>query len=160
MPMLRTVKPKTARSKRILEKREPKVFENPKQCLLMKGSSPSMIATTALKNLFALKKPHAVLFTKKNEIHPFEDEQKLEFFSQKNDASLLVIANNSKKRPHNLTFVRMFNYQVLDMVELLVDPASFKALEDFKVRTSLTAMLLIAGDFDGVPDHSFLGLLA
>ncbi len=45
------------------------------------------------------------MMQKKNELHPFEDAGSLEFLSQKNDCSLFVFGNNSKKRPNNLVFV-------------------------------------------------------
>lgn len=64
-----------------------------------------------------MKKTNSVLFTKRNDIHPFTDFKPLEHFSTKNDTSLIVLTNHSKKRPHNLTFIRMFDHQVMDMVE-------------------------------------------
>jgi ribosome production factor 2 len=81
---------------------------------------------------YLLKKPDAVNFTKKNQIHPFEDDSSLEFFSQKNDASLLVVGTHSKKRPHNLVFARMFNHQIMDMMELGIEKAT--AMSQTKVR--------------------------
>ena len=41
-----------------------------------------------------------------NPVLPFEDPSSLEFLSEKNDASLLLLASHSKKRPHNLVMVR------------------------------------------------------
>jgi len=79
----------------------------------------------------SIKKPYSIMFSKKNAIHPFDDQSSLEFFSQKNDASLFCVGTNSKKRPNNLVFVRMFDYQVLDMIELGIE--NFKSLHDFKV---------------------------
>ncbi|OUM68555.1 hypothetical protein PIROE2DRAFT_34970, partial [Piromyces sp. E2] len=111
-------KPKNARSKRALKAREPKVEENPKQAIFIRGSSTNQVVNTALSDLCSIKKPYSTMFSKKNVIHPFEDQSSLEFFSQKNDASLFCIGSNSKKRPNNLVFVRMFDYQVLDMIEL------------------------------------------
>ncbi|KAI8061707.1 brix domain-containing protein 1 [Gongronella butleri] len=119
--MLRTVKPKTARTKRFFKNRESKVHENPKTALIVHGSTTSQRVNDALKDIYALKRANGVHFTKKNELRPFEDEEKLEFFSNKNDASLIVIGAHQKKRPHNLTFVRMFNHQVLEMIELGID---------------------------------------
>jgi ribosome production factor 2 len=58
------------------------------------------------------------MFSKRNSIHPFENTENLEFLSQKNDASFFCIASHSKKRPNNLTLVRMFDYQVLNIIEL------------------------------------------
>ncbi|KAJ8652958.1 hypothetical protein O0I10_011420 [Lichtheimia ornata] len=123
--MLRTVKPKNARSKRFLKNREAKVTENPKTALFVRGSTTSQVVTDALKDLYSLKRANSVYFGKKNEIKPFEDETKLEFLSRKNDAAFMVIGSHSKKRPHNLTFVRMFDYQILDMYELGVQDSTF-----------------------------------
>jgi ribosome production factor 2 len=95
-----------------------------------------------------LKIPLAKKFTKKNAIHPFEDAASLEFFSEKNDASLLVFGSSSKKRPHAITIIRTFGYKVLDMVELYLDPESFRMLKQFKNKkcaVGLKPMLLFAG---------------
>lgn len=70
-------------------------------------------------------------FSKKNEIHPFEDASSLEFFSEKQDASLFVVGTHSKKRPNNLTFARMFEHKLLDMVEVGV--TNYKSCSEFKV---------------------------
>jgi len=71
------------------------------------------------------------MFSKRNEIHPFDDITSLEFFSQKNDASLFLVATHSKKRPHNLIWARAFDHQILDMIEVGV--SNFKSMKDFKV---------------------------
>ena len=80
----------------------------------------------------ALKRPHAISFSKKNAVRPFEDAASLEFWAQKNDASLFVVGQSTKKRPHGMTFVRMFDYRVLDMCEVGVE--DWKSMADFKVR--------------------------
>ena len=80
----------------------------------------------------ALKRPNAVSFSKKNAVRPFEDASSLEFWAQKNDASLFVVGQSTKKRPDGLTFVRMYDCRVLDMCEVGVD--GWKSMADFKVR--------------------------
>ena len=79
----------------------------------------------------ALKRPNAISFSKKNAVRPFEDTSSLEFWAQKNDASMFVVGQSTKKRPHGMTFVRMFDYRVLDMCEVGVD--DWKSMADFKV---------------------------
>ena len=64
----------------------------------------------------------------------------LEFFSEKNDTSLIVLALHQKKRPHCLTFVRTFNHHVLDMLELHVVPTTFRQLQEFKNTKFSTGM--------------------
>ncbi|KAF7548289.1 hypothetical protein G7046_g8729 [Stylonectria norvegica] len=146
--MLRQVKPRNARSKRAMEKREPKAIENPKTCLFLRGSSCSQIVQDALNDLHQMRQPLAKKFTKKNPIHPFDDASSLEFFSEKNDASLLVFGSSQKKRPHALTFIRTFGFKVLDMLELYLDPESFRTIAQFKTKKfalGLKPMLLFAG---------------
>ncbi|KAF3938476.1 hypothetical protein ABW19_dt0204348 [Dactylella cylindrospora] len=161
--MLHAVKPKNARSKRALEAREPKLVENEKTTLFLRGTTASGIVQDALGDLHSLKKPHAVKFQKKNSVHPFEDASALEFFSRKNDASLMVFASHSKKRPHNLTFVRFFEYQVLDMIELGLDGESFRKMTDFKnakCGVGLKPMIVFSGPiFDNNPTYNHLKLL-
>lgn len=69
----------------------------------------------------ALKRPHSISFSKKNLVKPFEDHSSLEFWALKNDASMFIIGQNSKKRPHNLIFARTFDNRLLDMCELGVE---------------------------------------
>lgn len=92
----------------------------------------------------ALKRPNAISFSKKNAIHPFDatttSTASLEFWSAKNDASLFVVGQTTKKRPHGLTFVRMFDGRVLDMMEVGVD--SWKGMNEFKVYLDLISSML------------------
>ncbi|KAL3233557.1 Ribosome biogenesis protein RPF2 [Nakaseomyces bracarensis] len=132
--MIRTVKPKNARAKRALEKKESKLVENTKQALFIPGQTSNKALHDIMVDLSALKKPDIKRFNKKNNVLPFEDPEPLEFFSEKNDASLLVLATNSKKRKNNLTFVRTFGYKIYDMIELQI-AENFKLLSDFRKRT-------------------------
>ncbi|KAF1975669.1 ribosome biogenesis protein-like protein RPF2 [Bimuria novae-zelandiae CBS 107.79] len=148
--MLRQVKPKNARAKRAMDKREPLVHENPKTTLFVAGPRVSQILKLCTADLRMLKKPFVESFMKKNDIHPFEDASSLEFFSLKNDTSLLVLSLHSKKRPHCLTLVRTFNHKILDMLELYVNPESFRTLQQFKNKKPAVGLKpLIA--FHGTP---------
>lgn len=131
--MLRTVKAKNARSKRALDNRAPKIVENPKQALFVPGANSNKLLHDAMVDLCALKKPDGKRFQKKNDIRPFEDSSSLEFFSEKNDSSLLVFSSHNKKRPNTLTFARTFNYQIYDMIELSIVQA--KLLQEFRKTT-------------------------
>ncbi|KAI5865185.1 Brix-domain-containing protein [Durotheca rogersii] len=146
--MLRQITPRNARSRRAVEKKAPKVVENPKIALFLRGTTCSQIIQDALTDLYSLRQPLAKKFTKKNAIHPFEDPASLEFFSEKNDTSLLVFGSSSKKRPHTLTIARTFDGKILDMLELYLDPASYRQLAQFKSRkfaVGLRPMLLFSG---------------
>ncbi|KAK4447671.1 Brix domain-containing protein [Podospora aff. communis PSN243] len=130
--MLRQIKPRTARSKRALEKRAPKVVENPKTALFLRGTTCSQVTQDALADLYAMRQTNAKRFHKKNPIHPFEDASSLTFFSEKNDCSLILFASSSKKRPSTITFARTFDYKMLDMLEFYLDTESFRSISQFK----------------------------
>jgi ribosome production factor 2 len=96
----------------------------------------------------SLKRPHTIAFNKKNDIRPFDSSStaiaSLEFWTVKNDASLFVIGQTTKKRPHGLTFVRMYDSKVLDMIEVgvdgLISMSEFKA--SFLQNVLLYTMLI------------------
>lgn len=115
---------------------------------MLRGTSCSQTVQDALNDLYSMRQPLAKKFTKKNAIHPFEDASSLEFFSEKNDASLLVFGSSQKKRPHAMTFIRTFGYKLLDMLELHLDADSFRAISQFKTKkfaVGLRPMILFAG---------------
>ncbi|KAF8246022.1 Brix-domain-containing protein [Wilcoxina mikolae CBS 423.85] len=147
--MIRTTKPKNARSKRALDARLPKLTENHKTLLLLRGTTASELIQTVLTDLNSLKKPHTIKFSKKNTILPFEDPSPFSFFSEKNDASLLVLGTHSKKRPQNLTVVRTFDHQVYDIHEFGVDPDTYRGLQSFKGEkpaVGMKPMMVFSGD--------------
>jgi ribosome production factor 2 len=115
---------------------------------MLRGNNCSQTVQDALNDLYSMRQPLAKKFTKKNPIHPFEDASSLEFFSEKNDASLLLFGNSQKKRPHTMTFIRTFGYKLLDMLELHLDADSFRAVSQFKTKKfaiGLRPMILFAG---------------
>jgi len=122
---------KTPRGNRALKKREPQVHENVKSAMFIRGRKTSEVVMAVMDDLFALKKPAAIKYShkKSNDVKPFEDTASLEFFSSKSDASLFVLGTHSKKRPHNLTIGRLFNYHILDLLELGI--YDYKPIEDF-----------------------------
>ncbi|KAK2533872.1 Rpf2 [Columba livia] len=143
----RVVKPKTKRAKRFLEKREPKLKENTKNAMLIKGGNANLTVTEVLKDIYAVKKPFAVLYKKKNITRPFEDQTSLEFFSKKSDCSLFLFGSHNKKRPNNLIIGRMFDYHVLDMIELGIEKfVSLKDVKNSKCPEGTKPMLIFAGD--------------
>lgn len=117
--------------------------------LLLRGTTASELIQSVLTDLHALKKPGSIKFTKKNDIRPFEDAAPLEFLSEKNDASLLVLGSHSKKRPHNLTVARTFDYKLFDLHEFGVDADTYRGLASLvgeKPRVGMKPLLLFAGD--------------
>ena len=112
----------SAKAARAMKVREPKVIENTKNTIFLRGSKTSETVGGVLKDLFSLRKPFGKMMQRKNDnMHPFDEAASIEFMCQKNDCSLFAIANHSKKRPNNLTVGRTFDGHILDMAELWID---------------------------------------
>ena len=62
MVLQRVSQPKTRRTKAALLEREPKIIENTKTCMFIKGGNTSDVVGTALKELYLLKKPDAISY--------------------------------------------------------------------------------------------------
>lgn len=62
----------------MLQAKEPKPVEGPKQCLFMQGRNPSERTRKLLKDIYDLKKPDAAYFSRKNDFVPFEDASLIE----------------------------------------------------------------------------------
>jgi len=139
------VRAKNARQKRKVEKAAPKVFENTKSTILIKGGNVSQTVTDVMHDLHRIKQPNCVMYKKKNIVRPFEDVSTIEFFSQKSDASLFAFGSHNKKRPDNLVIGRMFSYQLLDMVELGIQ--NYKSMSSqCNVPLGTKPVLAFAGD--------------
>uniref|UniRef100_A0A671K1A6 Ribosome production factor 2 homolog n=1 Tax=Sinocyclocheilus anshuiensis TaxID=1608454 RepID=A0A671K1A6_9TELE len=151
-------KAKTRRSKRFLQSREPKLTEGQKSSMIIRGGNSSETVSQALKDVYALKKPNAVLYKRKNMVRPFDDSTALEFFSKKSDCSLFLFGSHNKKRPNNLIFGRMFDFHVLDMFELGIE--RFVSLRDVKTDTcpeGTKPLLVFAGElFETDREHQRL----
>ncbi len=145
--MQRVVKPKNQRSKRALEEREPKALENNKSALFVRGAKCSETVLKCMKDLHTLKKPDSDFYSQKNDIRPFDDFTKIEFFSQKHDASLIAVGTHNKKRPDNLILGRTFEHKMLDMVEFGL--TNFRPVSDFeseKIALGTKPCLLFSGN--------------
>lgn len=103
---------------------------------------------SVLKTIHTLTKPDSVLLNKKNEnIHPFEDAASLEFLAQKNESGVVVFGTHSKKRPNNITILRIFDGKALDMVEfLLLVPADQPQSEPkLQIGLAMKPVILFSG---------------
>jgi len=127
-------KPANKSSKRAFLNKQSKIVENTKKVMFLRGTSTSETINSVLRDIYALRKPSAKNFSKRNEKRPFEDETFIEFLGQKNDCSLFVYGSHSKKRPNNLIIGRLFDYHILDMVEFGID--NYKSISEFKNEKS------------------------
>ena len=85
-----------------MDAKAPKLIENVKASLGIKGPKMSQLVGDVLKDLHKFKQPNSTLLTKRNITRPFEDVSSVEFLGKVNDASLFTYGSHSKKRPHNL----------------------------------------------------------
>eukprot|EP00474_Spongospora_subterranea_P000859 CRZ01317.1 hypothetical protein [Spongospora subterranea] len=129
-------KPHSQRIKRVLKARESKLSENAKTAIIVKGQNTSQIISKAMADLASMKKPFIKKLSKKNETHPFVDQNSIEFLSTVNDASLIVFGSHSKKRPHNLILGRFFDHQVRDLFEFGIDSDKFRSIDDLSKHRS------------------------
>ncbi|EEH46391.1 rRNA-binding ribosome biosynthesis protein RPF2 [Paracoccidioides brasiliensis Pb18] len=168
--MLREVKPKTARTARILKAREPQLIEPVKRILLLHGPKCPQPLHNVLKTFHALTKPHSVLFHKKNEnIHPFESTENIEFLAVKNECGIVVFGSSNKKRPNCVTLLRIYNSKLLDMCEMLllseqVDQGKEAEKEEMKkmkldIGVEMKPMMLFAGSAWEDATSSVYGML-
>lgn len=69
------------------------------------------------------------MYSRKHDIHPFDNRSELEAICKKSDGSLFMFCSNSKKRPNNLVIGRTYEHKVLDMVELgVLDATSIEEI--------------------------------
>lgn len=113
----------------MLISREPKIIEDPKRSLFFQGRKTSEKIRELLSDFYDLKKPHAHKLTRKNDVTIFENITPVEQFCKKHETPLFVMGSHSKKRPDNFVIGRMFDYSLLDMIELGVE--NFDPMKSF-----------------------------
>ncbi|CAD8105059.1 unnamed protein product [Paramecium sonneborni] len=126
---------KTHKGKRILESREPKLVEGPKQTLFIRGPKTSLSVRQLAHEWHMLKRDFSITYNKNHEIQPFEDTKPLETFCERSQCSMFCFVSNSKKRPDNLIIGRTFDKKVLDMIELHLK--EFKSQEEFAASVEI-----------------------
>lgn len=157
----RVQRPKTQRGKRALKEREPKLLENSRSLLCIRGNKINNQMKILLKNLHLLKAPYSTMYQRKNlDIVPFENTSQLEWYCQKTDSSLFAYITHTKKRPNNLILARLHNHIVLDMFEFEVNSSTFRSFEDFKGKKFAAGnkpCLIFHGElFDNEPEYKRL----
>ncbi|KZS14861.1 ribosome production factor 2 homolog [Daphnia magna] len=144
---VRITKPKTHRGKRMLAKREPKIIELSKKALMLRGATASATSLQFVKDLHAIKRTQSTYFGQKHPFNPFEDVKPIEELTQKYDLSLFAFCSHNKKRANNVILGRIFDHQLLDMIEFGVE--QFKSLTEIKnskVMEGTKPCLIFSGD--------------
>ena len=89
-----------------------------------------------------------MFYSRRNDTHPFDKIDDLEKYCKNTDSSLFVFGCNSKKRPNNIVIGRLYEHQLLDMVELGIEDIS--GIEDFdnllKIPTHTRPAIIFQGD--------------
>ena len=117
----RVVRAKTKAGKRALERRAPKLVEDPRRALLLHGGRTSALLKDVLVDLNTLKAPDALKYSRKNDdARPLEPggEGALEVHARRASASLFALGAHQKKRPHSLVLGRMYDGRLYDALEL------------------------------------------
>ncbi|EGD72823.1 hypothetical protein PTSG_04552 [Salpingoeca rosetta] len=138
---------KTARGRRVLKEREPKVHEDPKSIIYLHGTKCSQVVKEVFKDMHDLTRGQSRIYSRKHDLRPMDDHTYLEGLSRKQDASLFLVGTSNKKRPNCITFARMFNHNLLDMAEVQV--LNFKPSHKFKNAEKPAAMSKPAIIFEG-----------
>ncbi|KAL4529969.1 hypothetical protein Ndes2437B_g08502 [Nannochloris sp. 'desiccata'] len=131
-PSTKIVKPKTKAGIRALERRAPKIVEEPRRSLVLYGNKTSQIIKDVLIDIHKLKGNDSLKYSRKNDdIHPFEvgGEVQLEIHTNRSNCSLFALGSHSKKRPHNLVLGRMFDFRLYDAIEFGV--TNFKPIREY-----------------------------
>lgn len=127
--------PKTTKGRRIVKRREPQAVETAKTALLMAGNRISYQMQMLMRDLHRIRSPLSALFSRKHDLHPFEDVQRVEALCQNYGHGLFVFGSSSKKRPSRLIFGRLFNGYLLDMQEFGV--TEYKPMQSFGAETCI-----------------------
>jgi len=149
---------KTHKGRKIVENRAAKLIENVKKSFIMKGHKSSETINSLLKELHTMRGADMsqLLMRKTHDIYPFEDASQIENTSVKHDASLFAFGSHQKKRPDNLTFGRVFDGHILDMIECGVE--KYKSMSDYSnvnfISNDLKPLLIFQGEpFDNSDKH-------
>lgn len=135
-PSTKVVQPKTKAGKRALEKKAPKLVEEPRKALILSGHKTSKTVKDFLVDVQKMKASESIKLTsRKHDILPFETggEVEIEGYSSKSDASLFVLGNHTKKRPDNVVMGRLYDFKLYDMMEFGVE--NYKGVGSFKAST-------------------------
>nr|CDJ92853.1 Brix domain containing protein [Haemonchus contortus] len=158
---MRVNKVKTKKGKRVLDDRAPKVVENDKTALIVKGSKTNKTVVDAMMDIYMLKKPLVRQLKRHNPFHIFDDETPIEKFVDKYDTSLFLFGSSTKKRPSSLIFGRTHDGHILDMADLSI--AKFIPSRDFetpKVPLGTKPCLCLEGtEFESDPTMKRIGNL-
>jgi len=68
----------------------------------------------------------------------------IEFLASRNDTPLFAFATHTKKRSHSLIFGRLYDGQLLDMIEVYINQGTFKSISDWSTEREATVKFGVA----------------
>mmetsp|Transcript_25047 Transcript_25047/g.27769 ORF Transcript_25047/g.27769 Transcript_25047/m.27769 type:complete len:229 (+) Transcript_25047:3-689(+) len=151
-------KPKSKKAKKIIERKEYILQNDPKHSLFIRGNNISQQTKQAMLELHKMRDLHIsqCLLQKKNNIQPFEDASYIEHVADRHDAGFILFGSHNKKRPNNMIVNRMYNHQVLDIMEVGVDSCieMSKFKEQVNIEVGQQPIILFQGEqFDLQEKH-------
>ena len=132
-PSTKIIQPKTKAGRRALERKAPRLVEEPRKALILSGHKINQSIKDFLVDIQKMKAAECLKLTdRKHDILPFETggEVEIEHFSSKSDSSLFIIGNHTKKRPNNVIMGRMYDYKLYDMMEFGI--TDYKSIQQFE----------------------------
>lgn len=138
----------THKGSKFLDEHSPKVQENRKQSLFIKGRKVSQELNLFFEDLAKFRYKEIVRYTKANDINPFEDYSDIEKFCKKNYCSLFTFFSSNYRRPMNVVFGRLFDYNMLEMYEFGVANylRASDSLPKAEIEPGAVPALLFQGD--------------
>eukprot|EP00350_Pseudokeronopsis_sp_OXSARD2_P007053 CAMPEP_0170547518 /NCGR_PEP_ID=MMETSP0211-20121228/5934_1 /TAXON_ID=311385 /ORGANISM="Pseudokeronopsis sp., Strain OXSARD2" /LENGTH=127 /DNA_ID=CAMNT_0010852625 /DNA_START=27 /DNA_END=410 /DNA_ORIENTATION=+ len=116
-------KAKTRKGKKVLESKEPKLIENQKNVVVIKGLKWSEVIASFLRDFNKMRgsaETSKMFLRKSHDFHPFDNAGPMEQFSKQQDCSLICLGYNQKKRPDNFVIARTYDGRVLEQFEFEV----------------------------------------
>jgi ribosome production factor 2 len=137
----------THKGHKIIEDREPKIEENRKKSLFLKGRKTSQQLNQFAVELAKFRYGEIVHYSRTNDCLPFESVEPIEKFCSQRDCSLFAFFSHNKGHPNSITFGRLFNSQVMEMYE--VGLLNFKSQPDLPSAVNLDHAAIPALLFEG-----------
>lgn len=148
----------THKGSKFLDEHSPKVQENRKQSLFIKGRKVSQELNVFFEELAKFRYKEIVRYTKSNDINPFENYSEIEKHCKKNYCSLFTFFSSNYKKPMNVIFGRLFDYNMLEMHEFGV--ANFEVASDKLPRADIepgaVPALMFQGDLWETPEYEHI----
>lgn len=137
----------THKGSRFIEEHSPKVQENRKQSLFIKGRKVEQELNSFFEELAKFRYKEIKRYSKENDINPFEDYSEIEKFCKREYCSLFTFFGSNYRRPMNVVFGRLFDYNMLEMYEFGV--ANFVKASDTLPRADIEPGAVPALIFQG-----------